>query len=144
MDIVLLLILFGAGAVILALSMMLTNSFVGGIEFGQAHVAVGKGAGLLLAVDLLAVAVPYGVLLALPVWWLGLVILFRIDFWQVWPLVAINWVFLVAAKFLVGLLLHGTAPVSDDPRLRTFIAPSRDRPAAVTLDRFTPYYFPQS
>jgi len=131
MNFVLLLILFGAGAVLLALSIMLMNSFVGGIELGQAHIAVGKGAGLLLAVNLLAVAVPQGVFLAFPVWWLGLVFLFRIDFWQVWPLVLLNWVFQVAAYYVLSLLLGGTAPVSDDPRLRTLVPPSRAYSVAV-------------
>jgi hypothetical protein len=142
-DVVLLLILFVAGVVVLAGSMALTSPFLGGIEFGQAHVAAAKGAGLVLAVNLVAVLVPYGVFLVAPVWWLGLVLLFRIDFWQVWPLVLINWVPQVAAYFLVLLLLRGSAPVETELKGRVILAPSGGRPALYaaarpTPDRFTP------
>jgi hypothetical protein len=40
--------------------------------------------------------------LALPVWWFGLMILFRIDFWEVRTLVVINWLL----NLVVNLLLH--------------------------------------
>ena len=44
MDVTLFLVLFTASAVILPVSLLLSNSFLGGIEFGRAHLAVAKGA----------------------------------------------------------------------------------------------------
>ena len=39
--------------------------------------------------------------LTLPVWWFGLMILFRIDFWEARTLVVINWVLNLLVRFLL-------------------------------------------
>ena len=99
---------FAASVIILVLSMMLTSSAMGGVDFGQAHVAVAKGALLLLVVNGMAL-LPYGFLITLPVWWFGLMFLFRIDFWEARTLVVINWVFNAIAFLLIRLALTGHA-----------------------------------
>jgi hypothetical protein len=97
---------FAASILILVLSMMLTSSAMGGVDFGQAHVVIAKGAALLLAVNCLAL-LPYGVWLTLPVWWFGLMLLFRIDFWEARTLVVINWALDGIAFFLIRLAMSG-------------------------------------
>lgn len=99
---------FAASVLILVVSMMLTSSAMGGVDFGQAHVVVAKGAALLLAVNCMTL-LPYGVWLCLPVWWFGLMLLFHIDFWEARTLVVINWVLNGIAFFLIRLALGGHA-----------------------------------
>ena len=103
------LILFGASALILTASLLLSSSFMGGIEYGEAQHAVLKGGLLLLAVNLLALLPSYGVWLTLPVWWLGLVFLFRMEFFAGWLPVALAFVPYVVVFFLIRLAL-GTGP----------------------------------
>jgi hypothetical protein len=103
------LLLFVASALILAASLTVNSSFVGGIEFGQAHVAAAKGAVLLVAVNLLALLPSYGVWLTLPVWWLGLVLLFRMDFFAAWLPVSLCFVPYLVVFFLIRLAL-GAGP----------------------------------
>jgi hypothetical protein len=95
-----------ASALILVASVMVSNSFVGGIELGQAHIAVAKCALLLLAVNLVAL-VPYGVWLTLPVWWLGFVYLFRVNLFAAWLPVGLCFGFYVILFFLIRLALGG-------------------------------------
>ncbi len=45
---------------------------------------------MLIVIALLQL-VPYGLLLDIPVWWFGLMLLFRLDFWEVHTLVFVNW-----------------------------------------------------
>ncbi len=99
---------FAVSVLILVLSMMLTSSAMGGVDFGQAYVVVAKGAALLLVVNCLTL-LPYGPWLSLPVWWFGLMLLFHIDFWEARTLVVINWVFNLIASFLIRLALSGHA-----------------------------------
>jgi hypothetical protein len=99
---------FAASIVILVVSMMLTSSALGGVEFGQVHVVIFKGAVLLLAVNGIGL-LPYGVWLSLPVWWLGLMVLFHIDFWEARTLVVINWVLNGITFLLLRLALGGQA-----------------------------------
>jgi hypothetical protein len=102
MDIALLFgIMLPLSALILAVSMSLTSSFMGGVEFGPAHIVLLKGAGLILLVDAIAMLPQAGIWLTLPVWWFGLMILFRIDFWEARTLVVINWVLNVFVRFLL-------------------------------------------
>jgi hypothetical protein len=103
------LLLFFASALILAASLMVSSSFVGGIEFGPAHVALAKGALLLAGVNLVALVPSYGVWLTLPVWWLGLVLLFRVDFFAAWLPVSLCFVPYLVVFFLLRLAL-GTGP----------------------------------
>ena len=101
MDLALLITLgFVFSVIILIISMVLTSSLMGGVDFGAVHIVVLKAIPLLIAVNLLA-AIPYGIYLAIPVWWIGLMILFRLDFWEVRTLVVVNW----ALNFIVRLIL---------------------------------------
>jgi hypothetical protein len=109
------LLLFVASAVILTGSLLVSNTFVGVIEFGQAHHALAKGALILLAVNLLALIPSYGVWLTLPVWWLGLVFLFRMNFFAAWLPVGLCFGAYVVVYFLVRLALGGAPGLTTVP-----------------------------
>jgi hypothetical protein len=84
-------IILPVSVVILVVSMFAASALLGGIDFGEAHVAIPKAAALLFVVSLLSVIPCVGPLLALPVWFLGLMGLFRLDFTEARTLVIINW-----------------------------------------------------
>jgi hypothetical protein len=91
--------------VILIISMLISNFIAGGIDFGEVHLAILKSFALLLVVNLIAM-VPFGNLLALPVWLFGLMYLFNLDFWECRFLLFINWALNYLAKiFLMAIVL---------------------------------------
>jgi hypothetical protein len=83
-------ILLAISVVILIISMFITSALGGGVEFGEVHIVLAKAIPLLIVIALLEL-VPFGVFLAIPVWWFGLMLLFRLDFWEVRTLVFVNW-----------------------------------------------------
>jgi|SRR5579885_2855469 hypothetical protein len=83
-------ILLTISVVVLIISMFITSALGGGVEFGEVHIVLAKAIPLLIVVTLLELA-PYGSLIAIPVWWFGLMLLFRLDFWEVRILVFVNW-----------------------------------------------------
>jgi hypothetical protein len=83
-------IFLAISVVILIISMFITSAIGGGVDFGQVHIVLAKAIPLLIVVNLLQL-VPFGIVLSIPIWWIGLMVLFRLDFWEVRTLVAINW-----------------------------------------------------
>jgi hypothetical protein len=78
---------------ILILSMILTSQSMGGVEFGSVGSVIAKSAVLIIAADLALLAPGWlGWVLSLVIWWAGLMLLFRLDFWECRTLVAINWI----------------------------------------------------
>jgi hypothetical protein len=93
--------------VILIVSMILSSMIAGGIDFGELHTAILKAISLLLAVNVVSLIPFFGIILAFPIWLLGLMYLFGLDFWEARFLIFINWFFNFLAKILlVGILLH--------------------------------------
>jgi hypothetical protein len=89
--------------------MILTSNTMGGVEFGSVGSAIAKGAVLITFADA-ASLIPglVGLALSLIVWWGGLMLLFRIDFWECRTLVAINWLLNVMVHLaLVAMLGPG-------------------------------------
>jgi hypothetical protein len=78
-----------ANAAVLAICLSIANSIVGGIEFGSARVALTKAAILLLLISALEL-IPFGIGIALPVWWGSMMYLFRLDLRAMRPLVVVN------------------------------------------------------
>ncbi len=100
------------GVGILVVSMQLTSSAMGGVEFGALHTVILKSLVLLIGVDLLSLLGTVGLFLSIPVWWLGLMFLFRIDFWECRTLVVINWILnLVLYLLIVGIPLTYNEPM---------------------------------
>src|SRR5438045_597827 len=93
-------ILLPISTVILIVSMLLTSKFMGGVDFGTVGAVVAKGALLILLVNGITL-IPYGVWLALPLWWVGLMVLFGLDFREAFTLVVINWTLNVVARLLI-------------------------------------------
>ena len=96
---------FLASFAILVISMILTSAFMGGVEFGAVHVVLLKAIPVFVAVNLVAL-LPYGFFLTLPVWWAGLMIVFRLDFWEARTLVVVNWVLNILVHLLLFTLLR--------------------------------------
>jgi hypothetical protein len=93
--------------VILILSMVISSSISGGIDFGPAHWAILKAGGMLIFINLCyMIPIPYvGSALALPIWIMGLMFLFGLDFWECRLIILINWCLdTIVAIFLLSLL----------------------------------------
>jgi hypothetical protein len=95
-------------AVILIVSMIISSGLGGGIEFGEAHVVIPKALGLLFVVNLIGL-LPFGIFLAFPVWAVGLMVLFKLDFWETRVLIGVNWGLNVVARIaLVQMVFAAT------------------------------------
>jgi hypothetical protein len=106
---------------ILIASMFISSYITGGIDFGDARTTIPKAMMLILVANLIGM-VPFGQFVALPVWVLGLMWLFDLDFWETRLLVAVNWALNWGAKIVVILVvvsaLHkdgDEAPEKDEP-----------------------------
>jgi predicted Zn finger-like uncharacterized protein len=118
-----LLIAMPVSTVIFFVAMFLSSIWFGAIEIGEIHVAVVKSFALLLVVNLVTL-LPLGGYLALAVWLVGLIGLFRLDLWEARMLIFVNWVlnFLLRSFVFTALLswaAHGgggkNAPNSSGP-----------------------------
>jgi hypothetical protein len=97
---------FALGMLILIISMVLTSAFMGGVEFGALHMVLLKAVPLIMVVTFVALLPgALGFFLPLPVWWFGLMIVFRLDFWEARTLVITNWILNVLAHLLLLTLL---------------------------------------
>jgi uncharacterized membrane protein len=112
-------IILPVSIVILVISMFIASALLGGIDFGQAHIAIPKAGALLLVVNLISMIPFAGTILALFVWFVGLMGLFGLDFVEARVLVAINWGlntvfrYVVLAAILSSMAHSGT---DNDPR----------------------------
>jgi hypothetical protein len=103
---VVLIIAVAIGTAILIASMFITSYLGGGVEFGDIRTVLAKAVPLLLVIYVLDLFIPYGFWISLLVWLIGLKVLFRLDNWEWWTLIVINWVlnrllgFLLIAAFL--------------------------------------------
>jgi hypothetical protein len=84
-------ILYLALAVVWVVSLFAYNAIVGGLDIGgPLGMFALKSAGL-VAVATIVIVLPFGGFLVIGVWWLGLVFLFGMEFWDAKILVAIIW-----------------------------------------------------
>jgi hypothetical protein len=110
-------ILLPVSVVILVISMFLSSFFLGGVDFGQAHIAIPKAGALLFVVTLISMIPFAGPLLALAVWFLGLMGLFGLDFVEARILVIINWGLNTLVRYLVlAAILSSGGGLHDDQR----------------------------
>jgi len=95
------LVMLPVSTVIFFVAMILANLLVGAVEIGELHVAVVKSFGLLFLVNAVSL-VPYvGRYLTPLVWIPGLMLLFHLDGWETFMVMAFNWVL----NFLINLFL---------------------------------------
>lgn len=126
-------ILLPISVVILVVSMFLASVLLGGVDFGQAHVAIPKAAALLFVVTLLQL-IPYaGPPLAFFVWFLGLMGLFGLDFVEARTLAVINWGLNSVIRYIVlaAILSHSLHHPAEDERWQMNTPPDKD--AAVPM-----------
>jgi hypothetical protein len=117
--------------VILIISMYISSALGGGIDFGEARTTIPKAAGLLLVVNSISL-LPFGRILALPIWWGGLMALFRLDWWETRMLVFVNWCLNFLAQMAVFAVLmgvmHGVSHLSSiTPRLQQAPATAEEK-----------------
>jgi hypothetical protein len=93
-------LMFALSTLTLLFSMIVASRLAGGIDFGSATTVTGKGAALLAVVTALNF-VSFGLFLAGPVWFFGLMFLFRLDFRQTRILTRINWGMNIVWKLLI-------------------------------------------
>src|SRR5687768_4627293 len=79
--------------------LFLYNTLVEPFDFGPLGSFAAKSIGLVFAVSLFVTFVPFGGLASLIVWWLGLMLVFKKDFWECKVLVILIW----GTNFLLGL-----------------------------------------
>ncbi len=99
-----LVLMFSLSTLTLLFSMIVASRLAGGIDFGSLSHALAKGAGLLAVVT----AVNFldcGILLAGPIWFLGLMFLFELDYRQTRTLMNVNWGMNVVWKLLLLALM---------------------------------------
>jgi predicted RNA-binding Zn-ribbon protein involved in translation (DUF1610 family) len=99
-----LLIMLPASAFILIVSMVVSSSIVGGIEFGEVHVVIPKSLALLLVVNFVSLA-PRGEWATIVIWYLGIFYLFELDWLEARVLTVVNWMLNFGLKILVFHLI---------------------------------------
>ncbi len=112
-----LIVLMPVSTVILILSMYVSSAIGGGIDFGDARTGIPKAAVLLFVINCINLSPcgAFGGALTLPIWIIGLMGLFKIDFWETRILLAVNWIFNFIARILVfGLFISTVSQMSAD------------------------------
>jgi hypothetical protein len=67
------------------------NVFVEPFDFGPLSLFAAKSVALVLTVALFVTFVPFGGLASLIIWWIGLMVIFKKDFWECKILVILIW-----------------------------------------------------
>src|SRR5262249_23714798 len=93
-------------------ALIAASMIVGAVEIGEIHVAICKSFGLILAVSIVSLIPFIGTYLTPLVWIPGLMLLFRLDFWETCMVMFFNWVpnFLLRLALMVMVaswVLHG-------------------------------------
>jgi hypothetical protein len=93
---IVLLVLLPISTVIFIVSMFISSAVGGGIDFGDARVAIPKAIALIMVVNTVGLTCGLasgfgGFLMTGPVWLFGLMGLYRLDLWEARLVVAINW-----------------------------------------------------
>jgi hypothetical protein len=113
---IVLLILLPISMGILVLSMFITSAIGGGIDFGDARIAIPKAAVLLLVINIVSLS-PLrlaGSLFTLPIWIIGLMGLFRLDWFETRIVLAVNWILNSIVRFVViGALVSAAAHMKE-------------------------------
>jgi hypothetical protein len=97
-------LMFALSTLTLLFSMIVASRLAGGIDFGAATTVTAKGAALLAVVTALNF-VGFGLFLAGPVWFFGLMFLYHLDFRQTRILTRINWGMNVLWKLLLLIVM---------------------------------------
>jgi hypothetical protein len=115
LDAVILIITLPISTVIFFGALIAASLLVGAVEIGEIHIAICKSFGLILAVSLVSLIPFVGDYLTPLVWIPGLMLLFRLDFWETCMVMFFNWVpnFLLRLALMavtIHWILHGGGP----------------------------------
>jgi hypothetical protein len=114
---------------IMVLSMYITSALGGGVDFGDARVAIPKAAALLFVINAINLSDcgMGGYWVTLPFWIFGLMILFRLDFWEAKIMFLVNWGFGCILRWVaLGLLVSAATHMHDHPDQYRKKGPSTD------------------
>jgi hypothetical protein len=95
-------IVFAYSAVLWVVVLVIYSAFVESLDFGRLSMFGLKSVVLIGIVAAVNTFIPYGGLLTLIVWAIGLVIVFRMDLWEIRVLVLLLW----GVNFVFGLLIR--------------------------------------
>jgi len=87
-------------------AMILSNFIAEACDIGEIHIAIFKAFGLLLVVNIVSLLRnpslnSLGGWITFPIWLIGVMVLFRLDFWEARILILFNW----GLNFLIGIFL---------------------------------------
>jgi hypothetical protein len=110
-------IVFIYTAVLWVVVLLLYNLLFEPFDFGSLGWFAGKSAILVFIVSLTVTFVPFGSLASLPVWWIGLMIIFKKDLLECRILVVLIWGTNFLFNLVMGAMLMsaGQSPVSTVP-----------------------------
>jgi hypothetical protein len=120
--------------VILVLSMFISSAIVGGMEFGEAQIVIPKAFALLCVVNLIGLMPCVGWIIALPIWLIGCMLVFRLELWEARVLVAVNWILNALVKMfvfavVVSALQHAGPGGGDEDRPRPVLSGQQSKDA---------------
>ena len=100
-------------------ALIAASMIVGAVEIGEIHVAVCKSFGLILAVSIVGLIPFIGRYLTPLVWIPGLMLLFRLDFWETCMVMVFNWIPNFLLNLALGIIflqaaLHGGGGIGID------------------------------
>jgi hypothetical protein len=92
-------IVFAYTFILWVVVLVVYSALIESLDFGSLGTFAAKSVLLVGIVAVVVTFVPFGGLLALVVWWIGLAAIFRMDFWECRVLVILIW----GINFLLGL-----------------------------------------
>jgi hypothetical protein len=100
-------IMMPVSLVIFVASMFIGSAIAGGIDFGDAFVAIPKALFLLAPINFIYVVLPgmISFFVALPFWIAGLILLYGLDVWEAKFIIVINWLLGKGAGILILLMV---------------------------------------
>jgi len=98
-------------AVLWVVVLVLYSVLMESLDFGWLPGFAFKSLGLVTAVAIVVTFVPYGSYFTLVVWWLGLMVIFKMDLWECKVLVVFVW----ACNYVAGLALRGLMLAAAEP-----------------------------
>jgi hypothetical protein len=122
-------IMMPVSMVLMVVSMFITSALGGGVDFGDARVAIPKAAALLFVINAINVS-PCGIggyWITLPIWIFGLIVLFKLDVWEAVMMFLLNWGFGCVLRFVaLGLLVSAATHMQEHPEQYRKKGPSSD------------------
>lgn len=89
------------GLVVLTISIFLSSMIGVGVNFGDIRATIPKSIGLVFVVTMISFIPFVGWIIAIPIWWLGLMFIFDLEMWETRVVFIINWGVNIVLKILI-------------------------------------------